>query len=216
MRSCCHCSRPVSWRSAASAFRISALPDDVAADFFGGAGGDVLVAGDDRLARAALERDRSRRRRRRCSGSDGRQRQDQRESGGDAADSERAIGQLRLSIGSSADRPPEAQRAQDVASGLGRHLEPRADGAGPLAPGEENRRRVVDDGPLKRRHAGSVLVIVWRRANPSSAASTAVLLKCAVVERPFGVPEQVRPHQRRAARRRRSRTLEVPGRRARR
>ena len=30
--------------------------DDVAADFLGGAGGDVLVAGDDRLAGAALER----------------------------------------------------------------------------------------------------------------------------------------------------------------
>ena len=31
--------------------------DDVAADFLGGAGGDVLVAGDDRFAGAALQRE---------------------------------------------------------------------------------------------------------------------------------------------------------------
>ena len=54
--SCCRGSRPVSCRSAASAFSSSALVDDVAADFLGGARGDVLVAGDDRFAGAALQR----------------------------------------------------------------------------------------------------------------------------------------------------------------
>ena len=56
MRSCCQVCSPVSWRSAASAFSSCGVGRHVAADFFGGAGGDVLVAGDDRIARAALER----------------------------------------------------------------------------------------------------------------------------------------------------------------
>ena len=39
------------------------------------------------------------------------------------------------------------------------HVEARADRARALAPGEEDRRRIVDDGPLKRRDAGPVLVV---------------------------------------------------------
>ena len=44
-----------------------------------------------------------------------------------------------------------------------------------LAPGQEDRRRVVDDRPLERCDAGPVRVVVRRMRIASSAASTAAL-----------------------------------------
>ena len=83
----------------------------VAADFFGGAGRDVLVAADDRFPRAAVERP-DRHDTVGDERQDGRQRQNQRESRGDAADLE---GHRALVLGSSVVRSSTGRHRRRIA-----------------------------------------------------------------------------------------------------
>ena len=129
------------------------VADDVAADFLGGTRGDVLVSGDDRFARAALERpdrdDAVCDKRDDCS-----KREQQREAMRDVPDSQGhsydVAGNILVLI-SAGDpfvitRGPEPQCEEDITPGLRRRNgETLADGPCALLPGKENRRRVVDE-----------------------------------------------------------------------
>ncbi len=90
MRSCCAAVEAGVLQVGGERLEELGVGRDVAADFLGGARGDVQVAGDDRVARAALERED----RDDAVGEqrhDRRQRQQQREAGGDVADAGAAI-----------------------------------------------------------------------------------------------------------------------------
>ena len=75
------------------------------------------------------------------------------------------------------DRTPQAKGAQNVTTGLDRHVEARADGAGAFAPGQEDRRRVIDDGALEVRHPGlyasssGARLMLRRRRRPPGLSS---------------------------------------------
>src|SRR5437879_2980534 len=90
------------------------------------------------------------------------------------------------------NRPPEPQRAQDVAARLDRKLESRAHGPRPLAPGQKGCRRILDDGALKRGHATFVCRIVGRMANGIESRVNRWAAEMPPVVRASGMPEQIR------------------------
>src|SRR6185503_6673761 len=131
---------------------------DVAADFFGGARGDILVAADDRFAGAALERpDREAAvAKQRKDGGEG---EDQRKSRRNVTD---ARGHASVLGGKHMFRHglPLTQRAEDVAAGFDRDVEPRAYRPRPFTPGDEDGGRVFVDSSLKSGNARAVLIVV--------------------------------------------------------
>ena len=131
---------------------------DIAPDLLGTPRRAPPVAGDDRFTRAAAERE-DRDQAVADERHDGRERQNQRELAADTADSKAGHGQFVLCQPFIGRRPPEPQRAEDVAPGFDRNLEASADRPGPLAPGEENRRRIVDDRLLEGRDTRLVRVV---------------------------------------------------------
>src|SRR5205823_6674720 len=148
------------------------VADDVAADFLRGARGDVLVSGGDRCARAALERpdrdDAVCDERDDCS-----KREQQREAMRDVPDSQGhsygVAGNILILISAgdpfAITRCPETECEQDITAGLRRRdSETLANGPCAFAPGEEDGRRVVDEGLLKAAYCLSIRGLVFRLA----------------------------------------------------
>ena len=119
--------------------------DEIAADFLGGAGGDVRVAGDDGFVGAAPQRqdgDDAERDER----DDGGGSEEEREADGDAANVNRHQGISVPGCLCVLDRFPEPQRAENVAARLGgRHRKTSTDSAGAHRPRQEDCRGVIQE-----------------------------------------------------------------------
>ena len=158
MRSCCQLLEAGVLEVGGERLEQLGVGDDVAADFFGGADRDVLVAVDDRFARAALEReDRDeavgeQRQYRRAAQQEG-------EPGRDVPDARRH--QCWLARGASVTGLHSRRVAKISRPGsVRRDDEALAHRPGAERPGEKNRRRVVDDGLLNARHGLRVFLVV--------------------------------------------------------
>src|SRR5581483_2380208 len=140
------------------------VADHVAANYFGGAGGDVLVAGDDRLARAALQRQ-DRDDTVRPERDDRRERQQQREPDGDATDRQRHQPLVSARDMVVITRLPLTQRQDGIAWFGHWDDESATHGACPFAPGEQDRGWILPERALNARHRGAVFLVADRSAN---------------------------------------------------